>query len=225
MWKYLCKKGCGNNVLELASGTGRISIPLLREGFKVTGLELSQTFCEASREKAITFQPNGKFIQGDISNFDLKEKFDTVFVGYNSFLHLLKNKDGEACLKSVKKHLKKDSRFYIDIYMPSPLHYYRPKNVRYPTIEYFDSQINEEVLIEETNNYDPDREVNQLTWFYSSKTKKDFLTNTFSTRMYWPDTMNRLLIEAGFEILNIWGNYSLKTFSEESTLQIFELKI
>ena len=80
----------------------------------------------------------------------------------------------------MKKHLKKDSRFYIDIYMPSPLHYYRPENVRYPTIEYFDSQINEEVLIEETNNYDPDREVNQLIWYYSSKTKKDFLINTFS---------------------------------------------
>ena len=105
------------------------------------------------------------------------------------------------------------------------LHYYRPKNIRYPTIEYFDSQINEEVLIEETNNYDSDKEVNQLTWYYSSKTKKDFLINTFTTRMYWPDTMNQLLIEAGFEILNIWGDYNLKPFCEESSLQIFELKI
>ena len=225
MWKFFCKKGIGPNILELASGTGRISIPLLREGLNVTGLELSQSFCEFATQKALPYQNRANFIQGDFSNFDLNKKFDTVFVGYNSFLHLLKNENSEACLVSVKKHLKKDSRFYIDIYMPSPLHYYRPENVRYPTIEYFDSQINEEVLIEETNNYDPDREVNQLTWYYSSKTKKDFLINTFSTLMYWPDTMNRLLIDAGFKILNIWCDYDLNPFCEESTLQIFELKL
>ena len=225
MWKYLCKKGNGKKVLELASGTGRISIPLLREGLHVTGIELSKPFCKSARIKAVPFQKNALFIEGNISNFNLNKKYDTIFIGYNSFLHLLKNEEGLSCLNSVKKHLKPNSRFYIDIYMPSPLHYYRPKKIRYPTIEYFDSQINEEVLIEETNNYDSDLEVNQLTWYYSSKTKKDFLINTFSTRMYWPDTMNRLLIDSGFKIINIWGNYDLNPFNEESSLQIFELKI
>lgn len=225
IWKYFCKRKNNLNILELASGTGRISIPLLREGLNVTGLELSKSFCEASVDKAIPYKKQAKFIQGDITNFNLNEKFDVIFVGYNSFLHLLKNEDAEACLSCVKKHLNPNGRFYIDIYMPSPLHYYRPENLRYPTIEYFDSQINEEVIIEETNNYDPEREVNQLTWYYSSKTKKDFLINTFSTRMYWPDTMNRLLIEAGFEILNVWGDYDLNPFSEKSSLQIFEIRL
>ena len=41
------------------------------------------------------------------ASFELNEKFDTVFVGYNSFLHLLKNENGEACLASVKKTFKK----------------------------------------------------------------------------------------------------------------------
>ena len=43
--------------------------------------------------------------------------------------------------------------------------------------------------------------------------------------MYWPDTMNRMLIEAGFEILNLWGDYDLNPFAEESALQIYELGI
>lgn len=226
MWKFLCKKSSGKDVLELASGTGRVTIPLLKEGFNLTGIELSKSFSEYSEEQALNHGfENTNFIQGDIVDFDLQKIFDVIIIAYNSFLHLLKNEQAEACLKCVKKHLKPNGRFYIDIYMPSPLHYYRPENLRYPTIEYFDSQINEEVVIEETNNYDPDREVNQLTWYYSSKTKKDFLINEFSTRMYWPDTMNRMLIDTGFEILNLWGDYDLNPFGEESALQIYELGI
>ena len=117
-----------------------------------------------------------------------------------------------------------ESRLYIDIYMPSPLHYYRPENTRYDVLEYYDSQLKEQLSIQETNNYDPEKEVNRLTWFYSTKNENDVMVNTFSTRMYWPDTMNRMLIDTGFEILNIWGDYQYSPFSEKSSLQIFELK-
>ena len=61
MWKFLCKKGIGPNVLELASGTGRISIPLLREGLNVTGLELSQSFCEFATQKALPYKNQANF--------------------------------------------------------------------------------------------------------------------------------------------------------------------
>tara|TARA_B100001029_G_scaffold179232_1_gene188035 strand:+ start:6585 stop:7265 length:681 start_codon:yes stop_codon:yes gene_type:complete len=226
MWKFLCKNSSGEDILELACGTGRVSIPLIKEGFNLTGVELSKSFCDYISAKALNYGINNRnFIHGDMSAFNLSKKFDTIIIAYNSFLHLLTNEQAEACLRCAKKHLKPAGKFYIDIYMPSPLHYYRPKNLRYPTIEYFDSQMKEEVTIEETNNYDPDNEINQLTWYYSSNSKKDFLISKFSTRMYWPDTMNRMLIEAGFKILHLWGDYDLNPFGEESTLQIYELGI
>jgi len=33
-------------ILELAAGTGRLGIPLVREGFNYTGIELSSEYCE-----------------------------------------------------------------------------------------------------------------------------------------------------------------------------------
>ena len=192
---------------------GQNSLHIINEASKV---KISDKFSEKIYIKPDLIEP---------FKINYKKKFDTIIIAYNSLLHLLKNEQAEACIQCTKNHLKPGGKFYIDIYMPSPLHYYRPEDLRYPTIEYFDSQINEEVTIEESNNYDPDREVNQLTWYYSSKTKKDFLVSEFSTRMYWPDTMNRMLIEAGFEILNLWGDYDLNPFAEESALQIYELGI
>ena len=224
MWKHLCHKSCGNNVLELASGTGRISIPLLREGFQVTGIELSEAFATRAGEKVKELGFKAEFHTANIMNYSLERSFDTIIIGYNSFLHLLENHQAESCLASTFKHMHADSRLYIDIYMPSPLHYYRPENIRFDVLEYFDSQLEKEVFIQETNDYDPESEINHLTWYYSTENEKDIMVNTFTTRMYWPDTMNRMLIEAGFEILNIWGDYNYSPFSEKSSLQIFELK-
>ena len=41
-------------------------------------------------------------------------------------------------------------------------------------------------------------------------------------KIYYPDTMNRILIEQGFKILNLWGDYNQSTFSLESPLQIYK---
>ena len=44
MWKYLCGNDSNKNVLELASGTGRITFPLLKEGHNLIGIDLSKSF-------------------------------------------------------------------------------------------------------------------------------------------------------------------------------------
>ena len=42
----------GGPVLELACGTGRIAIPLAKEGFAVTGIDLSRAMLAEARDKA-----------------------------------------------------------------------------------------------------------------------------------------------------------------------------
>ena len=46
----------------------------------------------------------------------------------------------------------------------------------------------------------------------------------FKMKMYYPDTMNRLLIDNGFVINKIWGSYDKEKFSEESNLQIYKCR-
>lgn len=42
----------GHEVLELASGTGRLTIPIARSGVRITGLERSPAMLEVARRKA-----------------------------------------------------------------------------------------------------------------------------------------------------------------------------
>ena len=101
----------------------------------------------------------------------------------------------------------------------------RPENVLFHVLEYTDSITQECVLVEESNKYDNKTDVNEITWHFSTKTNKYFDKKTFYVRMYFPSTMNQLLIDSGFNIINQWGNYDRTILSLDSKLQIYDVGI
>ena len=212
----------GNSVLELACGTGRLAYSLVRDGADYTGLDLSPDFVDLAKIKLSGVGMPVSIITSDMCKFQLNKTFDLIFIGFNSFLHLLNDEDANACLECVKLHMHKDSRFLIDIFIPNPLFLYRPDGLRFNVLEYIDAELDEKVLVDESNDYDIDTEINKLTWYFSSKTKKDFAKECFSMRMYFPSKMNRLLIDSGFKILHQWGDYYRTKLGEGSKLQIYD---
>jgi SAM-dependent methyltransferase len=222
-WKLILDTTPNKKILELGAGTGRLAVPLIREGAHYTGLEISSEFCKTAQHKIADFGNNHNIIQGDMRNFNLNQSFDLIFIGFNSFLHLLSDDDAIACIESAKKHMVKGkSRFIIDIFVPDPLFLYRPENMKYPVMEYIDSKTNEKVLVEETSEYDPATEINKISWFYKAETPTDNREYNFTMRMFFPDTMNRILTDAGFTIQNVWGDHYQTPFNEGSTLQIYD---
>lgn len=213
----------GKRVLELAAGTGRLAIPLIRDGAEYTGIEISPEFCSQAEKKLLQHQMDAKFIQGDIRELNLNETFDLIFIGFNSFLHLLQDNDAESCLRCVKKHMHKDTIFVIDIFVPNPLFLYRPET-RFPVMEYIDSITGELTNVEETSVYDPDSGINKITWFYNTPTKTDDKIYSFTMRMYFPDTMNRLIVDSGLTIQKMMGKHDFSDFQEDSELQIYICK-
>ena len=151
-------------MLELACGTGRLANSLLREGANYTGLEISPNFAELAENKLKKYRESASVISGDMRNFNLNRTFDLIFIGFNSFLHLLTDEDSTNCMNCVKNHMHENSRFLIDIYIPNPLFLYPPDEVRFPVLEYTDSVSEKFVAVEESNLYARDTEINELTW-------------------------------------------------------------
>ena len=89
-------------------------------------------------------------------------------------------------------------------------------------MEYIDSTSNELITVEEISIYNSDTEINEITWFYSSDTVKDIIKYKFHMRMIYPDTMNKHLIDAGFNIVNMYGDYDYNKFNEFSQYQIYD---
>ena len=188
-------------------------------------MDLSADFITLAKKKLKNVGRSPSIILGDMCNFNLDQKYDLIFIGFNSFLHLLKDKDASSCLECVKKHMHKHSRFLIDIFIPNPLFLYRPEGTRFPVLEYIDSNTNKHVCVEESNIYDTDTEINELIWYFSSEKKKEFAVESFFMRMYFPSKMNQMLIDAGFKICNQWGDYYRTSLNEGSKLQIYDVQL
>ena len=61
----------GEHVLELACGSGRLTIPLAKEGVNITGVDISEDMLALAKLKASRDEVNIRFIQGDMRSFDL----------------------------------------------------------------------------------------------------------------------------------------------------------
>jgi SAM-dependent methyltransferase len=114
-------KRCRGEVLELGCGTGRIIIPMAKQGIKVTGLDASEEMLNIARRKIEVDQEverNITLINGDMRDFDISKKFSMILIAFRSFQSLLTREDQVACLDAVRRHLSDTGLFILDLFAP-----------------------------------------------------------------------------------------------------------
>ncbi|SLM17342.1 hypothetical protein SPIRO4BDMA_10010 [uncultured spirochete] len=112
-------KTYGNTILELGSGTGRLTIPLAHAGARITGLDINDdmiALCQRKINDAI--KNNIKIIHGDMTNFHLSDSFDLVVAPCNAINHLLSLDELTKMLLCVRDHLRPNGRLIIDNSLP-----------------------------------------------------------------------------------------------------------
>ncbi|MCH7496901.1 MAG: class I SAM-dependent methyltransferase [Candidatus Marinimicrobia bacterium] len=211
----------GPNVLELAAGTARLAPTILDSGASYTGLDAATELLQRAGSKVAEYGERARLLEGDMRQFDLGNTFDLIIIAFNSFLHLLTDEDALAALACIRRHCHAHTRFALDIFVPDPLFLYRPEGQKVPAKIYTDPATGAKVNVMETNRYEPGTDLNQLRWYYSTADNPDFLVLDFTLRMIFPDTMDRLLHDAGFRVLEKWGDYRRTPLNSGSALQIY----
>ena len=214
-----------SNVLELGSGTGRLGFPLLRSDINYYGLELSKDFCVYTKNKLIRESHKKQIFHGDMRDFSLDKKFDYIFIAFNTFLHILTNSDAERCFRSINRHLKDGGRFILDIVNPHPDFLYKGSDIEVEVMEFKDTDANEDVMVYEICQYDSISELCSIEWKYVYNDKSDLNKKfVYKMRMYYPDTINRLLTDSNLKICEVFGDYEKNKFLENSPQQIYICK-
>jgi SAM-dependent methyltransferase len=112
----------GGPVLELGCGTGRVSWPLARAGFEVVGLDRSRAMLDAAEAKRPTADPDVsgriRFVEGDMTDFTLPDRFALAFIPFRAFLALLEPDLQRSCLECVRRHLELGGRLIVDVFDP-----------------------------------------------------------------------------------------------------------
>ncbi len=212
-------KKCNGPVLEVASGTGRLSKYITDLGLPYTGIDNSQSFLDVSIEN---LGSRGTFLLRDMRDFHLNQKFDFIFIGFNSFLHNLTDKDAVSCLASIKTHLNDGGLFLLSIFQPDHSFLYRDEYL-YEARTSFDYQ-GKQCRMMERNSFDDETQINSLTWQLEIDGNLSEETYSFKQRMYYPHKMDLLFQETGFSIQEKFGDWDMNPLDEESPLQIYICK-
>jgi SAM-dependent methyltransferase len=110
-------------VLELACGTGRVSIPLAKDGAEVVGVDLSEAMLREFRQKLSKetreVQRRIRIERASMADFTVEGPFDLIIIPFRGFQALTDPSEVGRCLSAVGRRLSPGGIFVIDVFYVS----------------------------------------------------------------------------------------------------------
>jgi ubiquinone/menaquinone biosynthesis C-methylase UbiE len=220
------KKAKGK-VLEIAVGTGRIFLELIKNNIDAYGFDISDAMISVLKEKAKAqkLDISDRILKQDMRSFKYKEKFDLIIIPYRAFLHNETIEDQMATLKSCYNHLNPGGRLILNFFYFNPIFVaerMKNKNERAiikkknyqlkiftETIYEFKNQlINVQFSFEEKGKGRPVK-----------KYKDNFILNWIGKREF-----EHLAQRSGFNVENLFGGFERKPFEKVTDEMVWVLE-
>jgi len=112
----LAELAAGGPVLEFGIGTGRLALPLVRQGLTVHGVDGSPDMVNQLREK-----PGGSDIPvevGDFADATTGSTYALVLLVFHTIFALPSQEAQVACFRNAAKHLRPAGRFVVEAWVP-----------------------------------------------------------------------------------------------------------
>lgn len=106
----------GQKLLDLACGTGELSLLLAEEGYDVTGVDLSSDMLAVAREKADRKRQSLFLVEQDMSELEGFDEFDLIGIFCDSLNYLQTEKEILQTFDRVYAHLKQNGLFLFDVH-------------------------------------------------------------------------------------------------------------
>jgi ubiquinone/menaquinone biosynthesis C-methylase UbiE len=215
-------------ILELGCGTGRLLIPLAKEGHKITGIDISQKMLDIAKKKLSLEDPEIRnmvsLIKGDMRSFELNTLFGGVLIAFNSFMHLLTIEDQDKCLESIYRHLIPRGRLIISIANMSPEVTESSKEYYHHNSLFWIDRWQGYLQKYETRLIDPVHQLIKLNTFYDIIDRYNKVTRyvrEMLLRYFYRYEMERIFIIHKFKVEALYGDYDFSSFKSESPYMIW----
>ena len=207
-------------VLELACGTGRLTLPIRKAGADITGLDVAAPMVALARRKAAAAGLDVKFVRGDARKFRLGRRFKLVFMAFNSLQHLGRREDLEGLFSSVRRHLAPGGRFIFDVFNPDPRYLTRDPEELLPVAYYDDPAGSGKILVNERYRYDKAAQTSRIDWYYRREKDGRTVKKRLNLRCFFPEELLALLHYNGFRVVKRCGDFRGRPFGPASKVQL-----
>lgn len=200
------------NILELACGTGNITIPLAKKNYDIAGIDISDEMLNVARTKAEKQNIELVLLEQDISELDFDvTNLDCVLCACDGFNYITYDEDLENVFSKTYELLKEEGIFIFDIssfyklstILGDNMYGENRENISYMWQNYFDDEQN---LVEM-----------EFTFFVADEGGKfDKYEEVHLQRAYTEEEIIKILNKAGFSKIKVYGDFTFEYPSEDS---------
>lgn len=213
-------------VLDLACGSGRLLVPLLRDGHTVVGVDRSAAMLDACARRVARLSATRRrrclLLRGDLRRLALKKRFAIALCAFHSIQHLVTDGDLLRFLRAVAKSLTPGGWLAFDVLPPDPDWLTRDPARRWARTT-FRHPVTRERLVYTTNHlYDERRRALHMRLYYQRIDERGVPRGKESVmklchRQLWPSDVKSLLERAGFALVAGFGGFDGRPLSTEET--------
>lgn len=208
------------NILELACGTGNMTIPLTKKNYDIAAIDISEEMLSVAREKAEKEGVELVLLQQDLAELDFDiPNLDCILCACDGFNYITYDDDLEHVFKKSYELLKKDGLFIFDIssfyklstILGNNMYGENREDIAYMWQNYFDD---EENLVEM-----------ELAFFIKDEDGKfERFEEVHQQRAYTEEEIIELLKVAGFEHIKTYADFTFESPSGEDERIFFVCK-
>jgi SAM-dependent methyltransferase len=195
----------GGPALELAIGTGRISLPLAERGVDVQGIDISEAMVERLRAK-----PGGDRIPVTIGNFadvGVEGRFSLVFVAFNTFFALTSQQEQVRCFANVAPRLAEGGVFAVEGFVPDVARFRGHQSVSAPRVEL-------DTVMLDVARHDPVTQ--RIDAQLVAITPAGVRLQPIFIRYAWPAELDLMALLAGLRLRERWADWDRSPFTADS---------
>ncbi|MFD2670536.1 class I SAM-dependent methyltransferase [Marinicrinis sediminis] len=189
----------GAAILDLCCGMGRHSLALNEFGYDVTGVDLSETLLREA--KKADGKQSVEWLQGDMRDVPLDQKFDAVVNLFTSFGYFEQDQENARVLHEIERLLAPGGKFIID--------FLNPQYVKDHLVPYSEKE-NEGIRIEENRRISSDGRFVQKTITVNPEHHPRQYEER--VRLYTQADFQALLENTSLQISHVYGGYNQESY-------------
>ena len=213
---------CGDPILELGCGTGRVLLPLATAGHSITGVDVSPALLARAEEnlRKQGVATNVHLVKADLRTFDLPEKqFAFAFCTSNTLMHFTSPEEQVAVLRNAARHLRPGGRLLIDLFSPDLPRLFAVEGVMELADRWQDAHSGADVLKWSVRRIDVAEQLQETTFIYEEIFADGRTQRTvcpFTLRFLWRSEAELMLQAVGLRIEDVLGSFDGDPYGSDS---------
>ena len=217
----LCRAS-GGPILEIGVGTGRIALPLAKEGMEIVGIDLFEPMLKVAQQNALDVAPldgSLRLIQADMRNFDLKRQFPVVTIPARTLLLATSEEEQVQTLCCAVQHLAPNGTMAFNLFYPDPEMLADNPDEEF-LLEVVDKPDGGRYVLTAKNHFDLESQLNHGTQIAEELDPKGEMLRRQElevvVRYLHPEQVIALCDRVGLEVIEMWGDFEGGEVNESS---------